>query len=490
MLAIGAHPDDVEIGVGGTLAVHRAAGDPSSSSPCPAARGAATCSSRRHEALAAAELIGARLFLQDLEDTRIDPAGGLHHAIEELIAEIEPTVVYTHCEHDRHQDHRAVRQAATSPPVACPTLACFQSPSSTIDFRPNRFVPIDEFLDTKLRCWRGSSRRPHRDYMEPDLVRATARYWSRFGGGQYAEPLEMVRAAAMLSTKSRATGVAAPRRRTRRRARRSRMRVLVTGAGGPAGVAVIRSLQRRGDVEVIAADMDRCASGLYLVDAGRGTWSRPGRAADSSTSVARSAATSASTSCSRRSTSSCPSSPPPASAAGATAPSLAAPSPETLEVCLDKFALAARARGPSACPRTGCSARPRRTPAGTSRSSSSPAAARAPAASADRRRRPRSPRARADEDLLVQELCRATSTRSTSSRARRPRGRRRAPLPPAGGLRRLGRRHDRARPRTERPPRRSPRAIGLITVANVQLRDADGRPPCSRSTRVSPARCR
>lgn len=45
-------------------------------------------------------------------------------------------------------------------------------------------------------------------------------------------------------------------------------RVLVTGAGGPAGVAVIRSLLRRGGVTVLAADMDRYASGLYLVAAG------------------------------------------------------------------------------------------------------------------------------------------------------------------------------------------------------------------------------
>ena len=47
------------------------------------------------------------------------------------------------------------------------------------------------------------------------------------------------------------------------------VRVLVTGAGGPAGVAVIRSLQRRDDVEVLAADMDRWASGIYLVPADR-----------------------------------------------------------------------------------------------------------------------------------------------------------------------------------------------------------------------------
>ena len=42
-------------------------------------------------------------------------------------------------------------------------------------------------------------------------------------------------------------------------------RVLVTGAGGPAGVAVIRSLLARDDVAVLAADMDGWASGLYLV---------------------------------------------------------------------------------------------------------------------------------------------------------------------------------------------------------------------------------
>lgn len=46
-------------------------------------------------------------------------------------------------------------------------------------------------------------------------------------------------------------------------------RVLVTGAGGPAGVAVIRSLVKREDTEVFAADMDGWASGLYLVRADR-----------------------------------------------------------------------------------------------------------------------------------------------------------------------------------------------------------------------------
>ena len=43
------------------------------------------------------------------------------------------------------------------------------------------------------------------------------------------------------------------------------MRILVTGAGGPAGFAVIRSLVRQGH-EVTAVDCDKRASGLFLVD--------------------------------------------------------------------------------------------------------------------------------------------------------------------------------------------------------------------------------
>ncbi len=43
------------------------------------------------------------------------------------------------------------------------------------------------------------------------------------------------------------------------------MRVLVTGAGGPSAIAVMRSLATVEGVEVHAADMDRHAAGLYLV---------------------------------------------------------------------------------------------------------------------------------------------------------------------------------------------------------------------------------
>ncbi|HEX9064562.1 MAG TPA: ATP-grasp domain-containing protein [Streptosporangiaceae bacterium] len=43
------------------------------------------------------------------------------------------------------------------------------------------------------------------------------------------------------------------------------MRVLVTGAGGPAAIAVMRSLSQDPEVRLLAADMDAWAAGLYLV---------------------------------------------------------------------------------------------------------------------------------------------------------------------------------------------------------------------------------
>lgn len=199
VLAVGAHPDDVEIGVGATLASHRAAGDTVVVLTLSGGAVGGDADVRRHEALAAASVIGARLYLHDFEDTRMDPGAGLIRVIEETVREVEPTVVYTHSSHDRHQDHRAVHEAVMVATRRVPSLACFQSPSSTIDFRPSRFVPVDGFVETKLEMLAAFASQAHRDYMDPEVVRATARYWSRFGTAGYAEPLEMVRAAAMLS---------------------------------------------------------------------------------------------------------------------------------------------------------------------------------------------------------------------------------------------------------------------------------------------------
>ncbi|MDH6181937.1 LmbE family N-acetylglucosaminyl deacetylase/CheY-like chemotaxis protein [Microbacteriaceae bacterium SG_E_30_P1] len=204
VLAIGAHPDDVEIGVGGILSSHRAAGD--SVVILTLSRGAqgGSADNRQAESLRAAELLGARLFLEDFTDTEITSAGPTVKAIERVVNEVNPTTVYTHTSHDRHQDHRAVHEASIVATRTIDTVACYQSPSATVDFRPTRFVSIDGFSDSKLdllACF--ASQAEIRAYLEPDFVLATARYWSRYGGGRLVEPLEVIRETSDLSTPAR-----------------------------------------------------------------------------------------------------------------------------------------------------------------------------------------------------------------------------------------------------------------------------------------------
>jgi LmbE family N-acetylglucosaminyl deacetylase/CheY-like chemotaxis protein len=201
VLAVGAHPDDVEIGVGGILAAHRAAGDTVTILTLSRGGKGGEPTDRQHESLAAAEMLGARLFLEDLVDTEIKNTGPTVAIIERVVREVSPTIVYTHSAHDNHQDHRAVHEATLVATRGVRMVACFQSPSTTVDFRPSRFVSIDGFTDAKLallECF--SSQASIRTYLEPDFVLATARYWGRYGGGTSVEPLEIIRETAQVTT--------------------------------------------------------------------------------------------------------------------------------------------------------------------------------------------------------------------------------------------------------------------------------------------------
>lgn len=201
VLAIGAHPDDVEIGVGGTLSAHRSAGDTVVILTMSHGIRGGDWNVRQEESIEAAELLGARLFVEDLADTEISNGGSTIAIIERIVAEIKPTIIYTHTANDRHQDHRAVHEATMAATRGIRTIACYQSPSTTIDFRPSRFVPIDGFTEQKLAllaCYR--SQTSIRDYLDPDFVLSTARYWGQYSPAKYVEPLEIIRESFDLST--------------------------------------------------------------------------------------------------------------------------------------------------------------------------------------------------------------------------------------------------------------------------------------------------
>ncbi len=194
VLAIGAHPDDVELGCGGALLQHRADGDDVMILTLSRGSAGGEVRKRVREAELAASRLGASLQLANLPDTSISEGSDTISLIEHVVGEFEPDIVYTHSLHDRHQDHRNTYQATTVATRNVTEIYSYQSPSSTVDFRPSLFIDIVKFFEEKIAVLSAyQSQVAKCPYLDTDAVASAAKYWSRFTNLQLVEPLEVVR---------------------------------------------------------------------------------------------------------------------------------------------------------------------------------------------------------------------------------------------------------------------------------------------------------
>lgn len=195
ILTISAHPDDAEIGCGGALAQHQERGDEIHMLALSQGEVGGDPAARKLEAKHAASVFSAKFYISQLEDTNIPDGVGTIKVIEDLVNLINPTHVYTHTEHDTHKDHRSVHFATLSACRKVKNIYCYQSPSTTTKFNPTLFIGItEEQLAKKLKAIAYfETQCGIRPYLEPDMIRATARYWSRFNNYQLAEPMEIIR---------------------------------------------------------------------------------------------------------------------------------------------------------------------------------------------------------------------------------------------------------------------------------------------------------
>jgi len=110
LLVFGPHPDDIEIGIGGTVARHAAEGV--RVGLCDLTEGEmgsnGTVEERRREADAAREVLGA-VWRENLRlpDRRIGKDPGHHHIVVECIRRHRPKVIAAPYWIDRHPDHGA-----------------------------------------------------------------------------------------------------------------------------------------------------------------------------------------------------------------------------------------------------------------------------------------------------------------------------------------------------------------------------------------------
>jgi LmbE family N-acetylglucosaminyl deacetylase len=133
--------------------------------------------------------------LCDFADTRLaQQAGELTDTIGALIRKVQPDIIFTHSNHDLHQDHqvvyestmRAARRTRT-------TILCYESPSVTQDFRPTYFVDVCGYVDVKIQAIREHWDQRDKPYVKSDLVRGKLAFRGGEAKVEYAEGFEIAR---------------------------------------------------------------------------------------------------------------------------------------------------------------------------------------------------------------------------------------------------------------------------------------------------------
>ena len=201
IIAFGAHPDDLEIGMGGTIAKLSAMGynvQPIIAT-LPNFIKSDTKEGRKSESILAAKVMGCKfpIFL-DLSPEQMVFGRKLVTLIDSLITEHKPDSVFTQWYGDSHQDHQILTSSVIS---ACRNQNNLFMYETTIpggitenSFRPQLFVDITETIDIKknaLECFQSQFIRCGEIWIPAVIGRCSYRGYQV--DAKYAEAFEVVK---------------------------------------------------------------------------------------------------------------------------------------------------------------------------------------------------------------------------------------------------------------------------------------------------------
>ncbi len=154
ILAIGAHPDDIEFGCGGTLTRFVQAGHKVSLLIMTEGTMGGQGHIRRREQLNAAKVLGAeQVYWGDYEDTKLPIDQPMIRKIEDVVVAVDPTFVFVHCPNDTHQDHRNLAAGVISATRYVKNVLFYEGPS-TSEIRPAAYGDITDLMENKLELLR------------------------------------------------------------------------------------------------------------------------------------------------------------------------------------------------------------------------------------------------------------------------------------------------------------------------------------------------
>ncbi|MGD9412125.1 MAG: PIG-L deacetylase family protein [Desulfobacterales bacterium] len=197
ILAIGAHPDDIEFGCGGTIIKYTERGHRLFLHIMTGGGSGADTTTRIQEQEASKAILGAEdIFWGGYADTHLVVEVELIGKIEGVIKKVKPDFIFCNFPDDTHQDHRHLSQAVMSATRYIRNVLFYEGPT-TQNFKPHVFVDISDTLGKKIEALKAHKSQVMKTNIEDlsivEVARSSANFRGIQGRVKFAEAFHSLR---------------------------------------------------------------------------------------------------------------------------------------------------------------------------------------------------------------------------------------------------------------------------------------------------------
>jgi LmbE family N-acetylglucosaminyl deacetylase len=195
IIAIGAHPDDIELGCGATICKATEKGQRVIAVYLTKGEKSGLPEVRMNESIKALSLLGVKeVYFENFVDTQIPDSFEVIDCIEKYVVKFKPDSVFIHSINDVHQDHRRIGWLALSACRNVSKILAYETPRVQPGaFKPSYFIDIEGFIAKKLAALECHETQKIKHYLSYEATVALSSFRGSQMGIKHAESFEIVK---------------------------------------------------------------------------------------------------------------------------------------------------------------------------------------------------------------------------------------------------------------------------------------------------------